>query len=256
MVIFFINMTRLPSPKTDFMNFKTILFLAFLTPTGLFSQGFAYQKYTEVGPWLGFANYSGDVAENRIVIGETKVAFGFAARYHVARHLDLRFHYMGGKITGSDQNSSDLKVRGLSFESPVREIGLVGEYLLREKDRVTSTGTFIGGFTPYLFAGGGLALINPTVSCDEIKNGTANCSSFPEPGQKKKHFTPIGGLGIRFDIAEKFVVNAEIGFRPTFQDDIDGVKVNGNKSKNDWYYFFGGGVSYIFGNPYKIKRAE
>jgi OmpA-OmpF porin, OOP family len=238
------------------MRFKTCLFLAFLLPTGLFSQGFDYQKYWEAGPWIGFANYSGDVAENRIVVGETKIGFGFAARYHAARHLDIRVHLMGAKISGSDQNSPDLKDRGFKFFTPIKELGVVGEYLLREKDRVSSTGTFIGGFSPYVFAGFGLTFFDPSVECDETANGTNVCPTFPEANQKKRHVTPIGGLGIRFDLAEKFVVNAEIGFRPTFQDDIDGVKINGNKDRNDWYYFFGGGVSYIFGNPYKLKRAE
>ena len=209
-----------------------------------------YHRYTEAGPWLGFANYSGDVAENRLVIGETKVAYGFMIRHHFARHFDLRLHILRGSIGGNDQNSKEayFKGRNFSFYSPLTEVGGLIEYNLIDRDRITGTGVFNNTISPYIFVGGAMSFYDPVV---EFENSSCKTCEFPEPGQKKRRVSFPGGIGVRADLVEQVSLSAEVGWRPTFADDLDGVSLNGNKKANDWYVFFGGGLSYIFGDPYK-----
>jgi hypothetical protein len=233
------------------MNFKVFLLPIFIL-IFIFDangQGFDYQKHFTVGAMAGFSNYSGDIAENRIVIGETKVGFSGVFRYHFARHFAVRGHFLKTVISGDDANSENLKFRQFTFRTPISEIGLAGEYYLFEKDRVTSTGVFSRTLTPYAFAGIAGTFINPEVTYPGTTNWIAET-------QKKSHVIPFGGVGFRADLAPKFILNLEVGLRPTFQDDIDGVSKNGNTDRNDWYYFFGIGLDYVLGDPSKIKRDQ
>ncbi len=227
---------------------KFCLAILIAAPAIFWAQGetAGYRKYFEAGPWFGLANYSGDVAEDRIVFGETKVAYGFAVRYHFVRHFDFRVHIMRGNISGTDQNSSDavIKARNFSFFSPVTEVGGMIEYNFIDRDRVTGTGVFSNTVSPFLFVGGAMTFINPEVGC---KDGCPPNVTFPEPGQKKRRLAFPGGIGVRADLAEQVSMSVEVGMRPTFTDDIDGVSLYGNKKANDWYTFFGGTLSYVFG---------
>lgn len=231
------------------MQIKTFCLTIFLTLPALFwaqESLSGYRRYTEIGPWIGFANYSGDVAENRIVLGETKAAYGLVVRHHFARHFAVRLHVLRGDISGDDKNSSEeyFQKRNFSFFSPVTELGGLVEYHLFDKDRSTGTGVFNKNITPYLFAGGAMTFFNPTV-----ENELSSCTTctFPEPGQKKRRLSFPGGLGVRADLVEQVSMSVEVGWRPLFADDLDGVSLNGNKKANDWYVFFGGTLSYIFG---------
>ena len=230
------------------MRIKSFLLFALIAIPALFwaqeNRSSSYRKFAEFGPWIGLANYSGDVAQNRIVLGETKAAYGVVFKYHFMPHFDVRAHFLRGDLQGSDQNSSDpgIKARNFSFFSPLTEVGAVLEYNFIEHERLTGTGVFNISVSPYVFVGGAMAFIHPDVKCE-----SPNCPTFPEPGQKRKHFTVPAGIGLRADLIERVSFSGEVGWRPTFADDIDGVSLYGNKNANDWYIFFGGTLSYVFG---------
>ena len=59
------------------------------------------------------------------------------------------------------------------------------------------------------------------------------------------------GAGVRADISEFFVIGLEVGWRPVFSDDLDGVRYNGNPESGDWYYFAGLTTSFIISNNKK-----
>ncbi len=240
------------------MQFKSISLLILLAVPAVFQaqnkSPMAYQKSFEVGPFIGLALYSGDVAQNRIVLGETKAAYGLIVRSHFARHWAVRAHVLRGDISGADKNSSDagIKERNFKFFSPVTELGGVVEYHLFDRDRESGTGLASRTITPYLFAGGAAAFIHPTVTCDRTGTGSLEpCPTFPEPGQKRVRPSIPLGVGLRADIVEQLSFSVELGWRPTFSDDIDGVSKNGNANANDWYTFFGASLSYVFGKGQK-----
>jgi hypothetical protein len=65
-------------------------------------------------------------------------------------------------------------------------------------------------------------------------------------------------LGVKFLLSPVWTVNFEISARKTFYDYLDNVSEEeitdkrntnfqfGNWGDNDWYYFIGAGVSYVF----------
>jgi len=63
------------------------------------------QQKVEFGGFAGFANYQGDLADENIQIGETKVSFGGIVRYHVQPKFIIRGSLFFGQITGDDANS-------------------------------------------------------------------------------------------------------------------------------------------------------
>ncbi|MEK7257522.1 MAG: DUF6089 family protein, partial [Bacteroidota bacterium] len=86
------------------------------------------QKQMEVGGFAGFANYQGDLSENQIQFGETKLAYGAFWRYHLHKKFKIRGNGYLGTVTGDDKNAdSMLKERGWSFKSYILEFAVTGE---------------------------------------------------------------------------------------------------------------------------------
>lgn len=104
-------------------------------------------------------------------------------------------------------------------------------------------------FTPFLFAGGAVTLIDPTTKCYGTPEECAKLPvSLPEPGLKKAFIALPIGAGIRFDFQERLSLSPEIGWRLALSDYIDGVAANGNVGQKDWYILFGVNANYIFGD--------
>ncbi len=211
-------------------------------PAALFSQ----QKM-EFGAFAGFANYQGDLVQNPIALSETKLSYGGFLRYHLKNNkVKLRGNFLYGFISGSDANNADigLKERGWSFESNILEASFVGEYHPFGKSRVGNTGIFAHQISPYVGLGFGMATFTPEV----IVSNSADNDLFPEQGEKSMSASIPMLVGVRADLFENFSLGAEIGWRATFNDYLDGVSKNGNPNKNDWYVMAGLTASFFFGH--------
>lgn len=206
----------------------------------------AAQQKLEVGLLGGFANYQGDLVENPIALSETRPSFGGFLRYHVSDKLKVRGNVLYGYIAGSDANSDDegLKARGWSFESNIFEATLIGEYHPFGKSRFGKTGIFRHQVSPYIGVGFGLAAFDPKVSVTDPEDAAL----FPE--QQEETFSgsiPILA-GVRVDVFEFLSLGLEVGWRATVNDYLDGVSMNGNNDKNDWYLIGGITASFFLGN--------
>ncbi len=211
--------------------------------------------YLEAGIMLGGTQYSGDLAESDWEVSETKFGFGGFVRYHIFKDVMVRGQLYAGYIAGDDKNSPDLKERKFRFFSPIYEGSLVMEYVPFALEHVTKTGMHNAYFSPFIFGGVGytaatrieVEYYGPEDQADKwIKE------PFPEQGLSKKNFLTVPfGFGMRFDYFERFTFGLEIGWRPAFSDDLDGVSVNGNPELNDWYHFFGLTASYFINQPWK-----
>lgn len=219
----------------------TLLVLLMLLPFLLFSQ-----KHLEGGFFVGVANYQGDLVENDIQFGETKLALGGILRYHLSPKVDIRLNAFFGSISGDDKNSEELAARQYRFESDILEISMMGEWKVFGKRRYNDIGVFIPNFTPYLF--GGIAYVhapNKTECYDPACQGLNN--PFPEEGDKTDFICFPIGLGLRYDAFEYFTIGAELGYRALFSDYLDGVSKNGRSDRNDWYFFSGLTATFFFG---------
>ena len=201
------------------------------------------QSKAEVGLMLGGANYQGDLASSKVFsFHQTQAAGGIYARYHVNRHISLRGSLFYAKLKGDDLTFADEGAwrteRGFNFTNPVYEISFTPEiYILGN----TIKRKF---FRPYIFAGIGAAFTNPENNLierdiDAVEN---------EPGYyPTSHFSFPMGLGINFDINDKFTLGIEASSHFPLTDYLDGVSESGNPNEKDWFAFGGLTIGYKFG---------
>ncbi len=231
----------------------TILMCLSLTTFG--QQRKANKRFVELGFLLGVTNYSGDLAEARIEYEETRPGFGAFLRYHINPALALKGHAYYGAISGDDANTSRTE-RSFRFGTSLFEFGAVVEWNFFAKERISHTGMHNFQITPYVFAGLGGAFTNPTTEFYG-KPGTRNQFlkvPLPEDGLQKNFFTTPIGVGFRVDVFDRFILGLDAGIRPTFSDAIDGISINGNPDKGDWYYFLGFTASLVINDPYQMMR--
>lgn len=227
-----------------------------LTSIILFLSSFTLsaQSY-EFGVFGGFTTYQGDLADGIIVWPNIQPAGGLLLRYSPGSFYALRLGFTTGKLLGNDLNSKrpEIRDRAFSFYSTVREISAAAEIHLPSYGS-SSYGMFKLKFSPFIFAGIGLTVINgePKAPIDRIPY------PFPEFDARKNFLVlPMGG-GLKFQFADKIALSTEWGTRKTFGDYIDGISVNGNPKSGDWYIFGGVTLTYVVdggdSNPYRGRK--
>lgn len=220
---------------------KLSFFLALLLPNLLFAQS----GTTELGGFIGFAQYQGDLAEDHIELAETLISSGIFFRVHLNDYLTLKAAYYNGSISGDDKNGTNdfQKNRGWRFSSKINEFALIGEWNILGINRIGKWRKFKPSFTPILFAGIATTKFNTTLTVPDI-----DADLFPEPGDKDSFFAIPIGIGVRYDFSKYTSLGGEIGWRSIFSDYLDDVSNNGEGSgKNDWYSFAGLNISILFG---------
>jgi OmpA-OmpF porin, OOP family len=235
---------------------KNVLFTLILSlPTLLMAQP-EHVRTLEAGFLFGFNNYSGDVAQSKVVLGETRFGYGAFLRYQINKKFALRAHLYSGNISGDDKNNKELAYRKFKFSANLLEIGAVGEWHFLGEERVTSSGILSTRISPYFFLGVGTTASEPETSC---YGTSAECAqytdvAFPEPGLKSRYLTTPGGFGLKLFLSDRLNGGGEIGWRPVYSDYLDGIKRNGNPKRGDWYYFVGLSLSYVLNDPNKFRR--
>lgn len=202
-----------------------------------------YAQNLELGLKAGIINYQGDLADGYIVLSETKPSFGIHLRHFINNRASVSFNYWYGNLTGKDANSKSqsLRIRNFSFSSTLQEITVNGEWALTNV-KVGGTGLFKASLVPYLSVGAGVAFApgKPKAPVNALED------PFPELGDRDNFFSlPIIG-GLRWNVAPNTIINFEMGSRMIFSDYLDGVSINGNPNRNDWYIISAVGVSYYF----------
>ena len=233
-----------------------------------------FHKITHVPKWeggllLGFSAYSGDL---EFAVAETRLVGGLFVRRAIGNYFGINFSLMQGVLGGSDNHSKGTPwrvVRNFAFKSPLTEIAVRGEYHflgINHKVLSLSSGASVMDETsqqsfrmrtrkvsPYIYVGGGLAIVNPKTNFNDKLIPNPVTAGFRINADKtnsspKAHLAiPFGG-GLRIPLVNsKTVLTFEGGFRPTFSDDIDGVSVSGNPDVNDWYFVGTVGLSKALG---------
>ncbi len=203
----------------------------------LFPYDASAQKH-EVGFGLGGFNYTGDLARD-FAVRHTRPGLGLLYRYNVNNHLSLRGALHGGWIAGSDTPPYDALAtqRDTAFSTGITELSAVAEYhFLDWKNNIR-----LLRWTPYFFAGVGVAFLGPHQEQTESYSRTQPVIPF--------------GLGFKYMVNPVWVLSLEGGVRKTFTDYIDNISggdpavrnfAYGNSYSDDWYYFVGVSLSYTF----------
>ena len=208
------------------MKKKLLLFI--FTISSIFS----YCQNTEIGAFLGTAYYHGDINTSKLFYSPS-IGVGAIAKYNLSNHLSTSIKGYYGKLKGSDSDFDGLEnqLRGASFTANIIDIAVLVEfnfmpytssgYIKKNKNR----------FSPFIYLGIG-------------GNYILSSGSFENP------ITIPFGLGIKYNIFERFTLGLEWGYRKTFNDLIDGVintqdEINTPVIHNDdWYSFCGVFVTY------------
>jgi outer membrane protein OmpA-like peptidoglycan-associated protein len=248
----------------------------------------AYRHYfdtlrTEMPMWeaglnMGFSRYDGDIEQTKLLpMTPDHVNVGGFLRLRVSEHLALRGNVYVGRLCGSDVGSNSSRAaRGFSFKSSLKEFSgqleffPLGQY---KKKALRINGSDVTNYNgqkvhslekrrivPYAFVGAGLSIVVPRTDYNlqftdgmhaTIPMSRINADRF---GYKPNIVAviPFGG-GIKWNVGKNAAISLEGGFRASFSDYLDGIRVTGNPKNNDWYFTGSAQISYTFGKP---KRKD
>ena len=180
----------------------------------------------QIGVFGGISNYQGDLVDK--AYKSSKAAFGFTAGYPVSGRVTLRAALTFAKVAGADSlnKQPDLKLRNLSFQSPITEFSARVEINTFDLD--------IKSWSPYVFAGLAVYHFNP-YTFDQNGNkiflqplsteGQGLAGYGTKPYSLTQLAIPFGG-GIKYNISDNIQLAFEIGLRKLFTDYLDDVSGN------------------------------
>lgn len=200
----------------------------------------------EIGPYIGGANYIGDVGSTNYIAPKSLVAGGIFKWNRSKRH-SFRLSILHTTLEADDKNASENRrqAREYSFKNEVTEASLGIEYTFWE----WNLHNLKPQLTPYLYTG---------LTGVFTKDQYINRSNAIVSGDNKITAAIPMVLGIKGTLSTNWVLGLEAGARYTFTDNLDGSNPEefnggdaytsfGNPNTNDWYMFVGITLTYTFG---------
>lgn len=187
----------------------------------------------EFGVTLGAAHYFGDL-NTRASLNRPKIAVGAFYRKQFNNYLAARLAIHYAQLGYSDKYSKNeyQKLRNLSFNSDIIEIALSGDFNFFKFQPDDPH----HNFTPYITLGVGMFSYNPYAYLDGKKyflrplgtEGQNIAYTDAASGKTRKPYgsmalcVPIG-MGIKYNVNNKFNISFQIAQRLTFTDYLDDV---------------------------------
>ena len=212
------------------------------------------KRYWELGARAGLSNYSGDLAEDHIMFAQTRWVLGAFARVHLDRRLFVRGEISTVRLYGDDRHSPTHAWRKFRFTNQLLDGSLLLEYAPIRLKRDPIRGDASQFFHWYLFGGPCLAYSRPRLAyygrAEDLDRYTV--ADFPEDGGRARWlFSAALGQGVRMIYGEHYCLALEAGLYPVFSDLLDGVCLNGNPDRRDWYHKVGLTFSYFLGRAFR-----
>jgi hypothetical protein len=237
---------------------KKALRVAVFTSTFFFSNASgSYAQLTtskyELGINAGAFIYQGDLTPSATGSFKTpSFVLGINGSRKLNQAFSVRLDLNLGKLKGDDakyNNPEWRQHRAFKFKSSVTEV--LGSLVW------SPVGTS-RRFSPYLFAGIGYSFLN--IKRDYSAFDAAYFSEEPLTEQlgadisrslpKAIPIVPLG-IGIRYPLKSNISVHTEVSYRYMSTDYLDGFSESANPDKNDHYYKYSIGISYLFGRKDK-----
>jgi OOP family OmpA-OmpF porin len=211
----------------------------------------------EIGVPLGINQYFGDMHCSEPYRSQTSLMGGLFVRRHFNDYFSIRPQVLVGRLAGRDLDNPNnyWDYRRLRFSStPFIEAAVLGEfYPLRER-KFTCDGFMLNTLSPYLFAGIGATYSNPTVYQDPgatapviPRDLQADRDYVAKFGNRIAAVIPVG-IGLKYNLAKRWTIGAEAGYRFSTSDYLDGISLAGNSERNDGYFLANLLGSYRFGD--------
>lgn len=204
----------------------------------------------EFGFNSGLMVYQGDLSLGRVgSIKTQKLFIDLNVTRLLGDHFSFKANFTLGKLKGDDAkySSPDYKRhRNFNFTSPVYEFSGRVVYDILGKNY------FIHGIAPYVSAGVGISLLNIKRDWSKfdpdyfpvnatVITGLPQDMAYELP--KSIPVFPLGG-GVKYFISPKWALNAEVTYRLTSTDYLDGFSKAANPEYNDSYFTYGVGIIY------------
>lgn len=213
----------------------------------------------EFGAGIGVFIYQGDLAPSKIGgYKDPKPGLNLFAARLLSRSLALRGQFTLATLK-TDESKYDpawRQQRNLAFKSGLAEFSVLAVW--HPKADLMNEDLYIRKISPYLFAGGGLAIMG--VSRDFSGFNAGFFESQPsviagvaaDAAKRPARIIPVlpVGAGVRYPLTEKFSLYAETAYRLSFNDYMDGVSLAGNPVRKDHYYSVSVGLIY---RPWRNK---
>lgn len=210
-----------------------------------------YEVGLGVGAMQIFGDIGGTADKNNwfgikdIKIDETNLTFSGVVRYKINPFFSAKTNFNYGRGQGTDEGSRN--DRGRSYKVNLFEFSATGEYFFLPEDRKYRSSAMYSRrgmlnnyntFSSYLFVGIGVAA---TYS----RHGEAVILPSDEyrSGRNLAPVIPLG-IGVKYVIDDRMLINADFGYRYALSDYIDGYKQTWNSKSNDIYYFLNISVNY------------
>ncbi len=186
-------------------------------------------QYFEAGVMAGVSNYIGDLSSNtsQLYLKESHFAASIFGRYNIHNFASVKLGISYGKLSGKDANAEDpvIRQRNLSFETPIYELALTGEFNLPGFQPYNLEQPF----SAYIFGGFALMHFNPYTRYLDQKvllaplgtEGQGLAGRFPR--YKLFNFSIPLGIGFKYAINDTWNLGLEIGGRRAFTDYLDDV---------------------------------
>jgi hypothetical protein len=207
----------------------------------------------EAGPLAGAYIYQGDLTPQRIGSLKTiRMGWGIQVTRILSNAFSLHASFVMAKLSGDESRYSKpayRQERNFAFTTPLKELTLKFQYSLLQSNYDERK------FEPYAFAGAilGLVRINRDYSrLNTIVFGEASdvqVGLAADMAKKTPHLIPAipAGLGLKYNINERFAVNTEFTYRFMYTDYLDGFSKSANPKLNDHYISQTAGLIYKFG---------
>lgn len=179
----------------------------------------------QIGIFGGIANYQGDLVDK--AFQSPRAVVGLTYGYQLTSHINLRAGLSFAKVAGADSlNKKDLRLRNLSFQSPITELSFVGEFYTFDLEQKS--------WSPYVFAGLAVYHYNPytfDASGNKIflRDLSTEGQGLSGYGSKPYALTQLAipfGLGVKYNISSNIRIGLEAGLRKLFTDYLDDVSGN------------------------------
>ena len=181
------------------------------------------QKGVELGGWIGFTHYYGDL-QTELAITDIGLAGGLNFRYNFDDRICVKSSLNFGRISANDEDSQNTfeRQRNLSFSSNI--VDLTTQLEFNFLSYIHGSKDF--NFTPYLMAGLSVFSFNPKTELDGQSYVLRNFGTEGQAiGQEYGRFSiaPTVGIGLKWDINIDWSFNVEMSIHSSQTDYIDDV---------------------------------
>jgi hypothetical protein len=226
------------------------------------------QQYSrwEAGFSLGVANSMTDIAPRKADTQSTftdvysrgfSPAISLNTRYRFDQSFSMKLNLGALMLKGNDKWSPDIDVvnRGKSFSNNLVEGSLLAEFYLPKSQFKSKKDFKYNIFDVFIFSGISAFYHSPEVLGPIIDEYDQNLLDRDDIYSNIQIAVPLG-LGIQWTLANKWTIGADMNFRYTFFDYLDGFK-RPNSTQNDYFFTSNVSIGYIINSKaFKTKGSS